>query len=84
MPKITFIGAGSMVFTRRLCNDILLSPALADSTISLMDIDPTRLNQAKEIVEGIIERRGGKGRVEATTDQRKAVQDANYVVTTFQ
>ena len=33
MPKITFIGAGSLVFTRNLCNDILLTPALADSTL---------------------------------------------------
>lgn len=84
MPKITFIGAGSLVFTRRLCNDILLAPALADSTISLMDVDPGRLNQAKEIVENIVAQRGGAARVEATTDRRKAVQGADYVVTTFQ
>ena len=84
MPKITFIGAGSMVFTRRLCNDILLAPALQDSTITLMDIDPTRLRQAQEIVEGIVAQRGVSATVEATTDRRQAVQGANYVVTTFQ
>jgi alpha-galactosidase len=39
MPKITFIGAGSLVFTRNLTSDILLAPALQDSTITLMDID---------------------------------------------
>ncbi len=43
MPKITFIGAGSVVFTRNRCNDILLTSALQDSTLCLMDIDPTRL-----------------------------------------
>jgi alpha-galactosidase len=84
MPKITFIGAGSVVFTRRLVNDILLSPALQDSTISLMDVDPERLRQAQEIVQNIVERRGVSARVEATTDRRQAVQDADYVVTTFQ
>jgi alpha-galactosidase len=84
MPKITFIGAGSVVFTRRLVNDILLSPALQDSTISLMDVDPERLRQAHEIVQNIVERRGVSARVEATTDRRQAVQDADYVVTTFQ
>ncbi len=84
MAKITFIGAGSLVFTRRLCNDILLSPALQDSTISLMDVDPTRLRQAQEIVEGIVERRGAKAKVEAHTDRRAAVTGADYVVTTFQ
>ena len=49
MPKITLIGAGSTVFTRNLCNDILLTPALQESTICLMDIDPVRLEQARAL-----------------------------------
>jgi alpha-galactosidase len=84
MPKIAFIGAGSLVFTRRLCSDILMTPALQDSTISLMDIDPARLRQAQEIVQSIIEQRGVKARVEASTDRRQAVADADFVITTFQ
>jgi alpha-galactosidase len=85
MPtKITFIGAGSVVFTRNLCSDILLTPALQDATISLMDIDPTRLAQARNLVQTLIDKRGLKARVEATTDQRVAVKDASYVITTFQ
>ncbi len=84
MPKITFIGAGSLVFTQRLCNDILLSPALQDSTIALMDIDATRLRQAQQIVQSIVDRRGLSATVEATTDQREAVSGADFVVTTFQ
>jgi len=40
MPKIALIGAGSVVFTRNLTSDILLTPALQESTIALMDIDP--------------------------------------------
>jgi alpha-galactosidase len=84
MAKITFIGAGSMVFTRRLCSDILMTPALADSTISLMDIDPTRLHQAQEIVQSIIDHRGLKARVEASTNRREAVSGADFVITTFQ
>ena len=39
MPKITFIGAGSTVFAKNLLGDILSFPELADSTISLFDID---------------------------------------------
>jgi alpha-galactosidase len=84
MPKITLIGAGSVVFTRNLCNDILLTPALQDSTIALMDIDPKRLAQARDLVRAIADRRGVKARVKATTDRRKAVLDADYVITTFQ
>jgi alpha-galactosidase len=84
MPKITFIGAGSVVFTRNLCSDILLTPALQESTISLMDVDPARLAQARDLVQALIDRRGLKARVEATTDRRAAVTGADYVITTFQ
>ncbi len=49
MPKITLIGAGSTVFTKRLLVDILSFPELANSTISLHDIDPERL-QTSEVV----------------------------------
>jgi alpha-galactosidase len=84
MPKITFIGAGSVVFTRNLCNDILLTPALQESTIALMDIDERRLAQARDLVQALIDRRGVRAKVEATTDRRAAVRGADYVITTFQ
>lgn len=84
MSKITFIGAGSVVFTRNLCSDILLTPALQDCTITLMDLDPVRLERSCDLVEAIIQRRGLKAQVQATLDRREAVQDAQYVITTFQ
>ena len=84
MSKITFIGAGSVVFTRNLCSDILLTPVLQDSTITLMDIDPVGLERSRKLVQAIIDRRGIKAKVEATLDQREAVKDANFVITTFQ
>ncbi len=84
MPKIALIGAGSVVFTRNLCSDIVLTPALAGSTIALMDIDPGRLTQAREAVEGLVATRGAATKIEATTDRRAAVRDADYVITTFQ
>jgi len=84
MPKIALIGAGSVVFTRNLTSDILLTPALQDCTISLMDIDPQRLEQAHDLVQAIVDRRGLKALVEATTDRLDAVREADYVITTFQ
>ncbi len=84
MTKITFIGAGSVVFTRNLCSDILLTPALQDCTITLMDIDVDRLKLAKNLVQAIINDRGLAAKVEATTNRREAVKNADYVVTTFQ
>ena len=82
--KITLIGAGSMVFTRNLCNDIALTPSLQECNINLMDIDPGRLDQARELVQAIIDLRGVQIRLEATLDRREAVQDADFVITTFQ
>jgi alpha-galactosidase len=84
MAKITLIGAGSTVFTRHLCSDILLTPVLQDSTISLMDIDAERLKQAQTLVQAIVDQRGLKATVEATLDRREAVDGADYVITTFQ
>ncbi len=84
MPRITFIGAGSLVFTRNLCSDILLTPALQESTITLMDIDAGRLAQARSIVQAMVDKRKLKATVVATTDRAEAVAGADYVVTTFQ
>jgi alpha-galactosidase len=84
VPKIALIGAGSYVFTRRLCADILLAPALADSTIALMDIDAARLERARAGVQAFVDDHGLSATVLATTDRREAVTGAGYVITTFQ
>jgi alpha-galactosidase len=84
MPKITLVGAGSVVFTHVLCSDILLTPALQESTITLMDIDPVRLTQARDVVQAMVDSRGLKARVEATIDRREAVRGTDYVLTVFQ
>lgn len=82
--KISFIGAGSWVFTRNLCSDILLVPALRDCTIALMDIDPARLDRARATVERIVQERRAPARVEASLDRRQTLTGADYVITTFQ
>ena len=84
MAKVTFIGAGSLVFTRNLCNDILLAPALEDSTITLMDVDPERLEQSRQIVQAMADKKKLPARIEATVDSANAIRGADYVVTTFQ
>ena len=48
MPKVAFIGAGSVVFARNLSVDLLGFEALRDSTeLVLMDIDGERLRTAE-------------------------------------
>jgi alpha-galactosidase len=84
MPKIAFIGAGSLVFTRNLCSDILSAPCLQESEISLMDIDTTRLEESRQIVQKIADERKLAARITASTDRAESVRGADYVITTFQ
>jgi alpha-galactosidase len=84
MAKIALIGAGSVVFTRNLVNDLLSFPALAGSTLVLMDIDARRLALARDLVQTMITARGLPTRVEATLDRTEAVRGAGYVIVTIQ
>ena len=54
MAKITFIGAGSLGFTRGLVRDLLTFPLLKDATLALMDIDAERLEFAQKAVQKIV------------------------------
>ncbi len=84
MPKkITFIGAGSLGFTRGLVRDILTFPALADATLCLMDIDPERLEFAKVSVQRIVDAGNYPAKVEATLDRRQALDGADAVLCTI-
>lgn len=84
MVKIALVGAGSVVFSRRLITDILQFPELSDATISLMDIDAGRLAVIEKLTKRIITQLGVKARVEATLDLRAACTGARFVVTTIQ
>ena len=84
MTKITFIGAGSTVFAKNLLGDILSFPELADSTISLMDIDPIRLKTSEVVAHKIAEFFGASPKIEATLDRRQALDGADYAISMFQ
>ena len=83
MKKISLIGAGSFEFTRELVRDILTFPALRDTELALMDIDPTRLNFSRRACEKIIAAGGYPTAVTATTDRLEALRGADGVVITI-
>ena len=84
MPKITFIGAGSTVFAENLLGDILSFSELADSTISLMDIDSERLKLSEIVAHKVAEFFGAKPKIEATLDRRRALDGTDYAISMFQ
>jgi alpha-galactosidase len=83
MTKITFIGAGSLGFTAGLVRDILTFPLLQDATLSLMDINPERLDFALKAVTKLIEAGSYPAKVEATLDRAEALKGADVVLTTI-
>ena len=83
MTKIAFIGAGSIGFTRGLVRDILTFPLLRDATLSLMDIDPERLDFAFQSVKKIVAMGNYPAKVEATLDRAEALKGADAVLVTI-
>jgi alpha-galactosidase len=84
MAKIAFIGAGSTVFAKNLMGDILSYPELADSTISLMDIDQARLDTSEAVAYKVNKALGANATIEVTTDRRAALDGADYVICMIQ
>ncbi|MFW9867043.1 MAG: alpha-glucosidase/alpha-galactosidase [Candidatus Thorarchaeota archaeon] len=83
MVKISFIGAGSLVFGQNILTDLFLFPTLQEDTIlCLEDIDAGRLNLMFQYIKRFKEDYFDDKdiTIEKTTNQRKAIEDAKYVI----
>ena len=83
-PRIAFIGAGSTVFMKNIIGDVLQRPALAGATIALMDINPQRLAESEIVASKLINTLGVPAKIETHSDQRRALDKADFVVVAFQ
>ena len=83
-PKIAFIGAGSVEFTRTLIGDLLGYPELRGLSLSLHDIDAERLATAKQVAEVTAREAGAALRIEAHEDRRRALEGADYAINMIQ
>src|SRR5437762_1627251 len=84
MPKIAFIGAGSVVFAKNLLGDVLLFDELKDCEIALMDIDPERLRTAEAMARKLAKATNSSPKIAATHDRREALDGADYVISAIQ
>jgi len=82
--KIAMIGAGSIVFTKTLLNDILSTPALAASEIALMSRTEEKLRRMEAFACRMIADNGLAARIWGTTDRGEAIRDADFVVVMIQ
>ena len=81
MAKIAIVGAGSMVFSTTLTNDILQTPGLEGSTIALMDPDLPKAKSVEDYTNKIVKKNNLSHKIFATADRREALEDADYVIT---
>ncbi len=87
MPKITFMGAGSTIFAKNVLGDSMMTPALAEATIALYDIDAARLQESATMLKNINQNQGGKARIESylgVENRKQALRGAQYVVNAIQ
>lgn len=85
--KITFMGAGSTVFVRNIIGDCLLTDCLKNSEFALYDIDESRLNESKVIVEAMNNSLGKPATIKTYlgVDNRKAaLKNSAFVINAIQ
>ena len=80
MKKIVLIGAGSSVFGLGTVSDIFKSTVLEGSTIVLHDINSKNLSTTKEIAENYRDTLNYNYNIEATTNRKEALKDADFCI----
>ena len=81
MPiKIAVIGAGSIGFTRKLMQDILSVPELADTEFAFHDLSKRNLDMIAQLAKRDIEFNKVPAKLTSSTNRRRALEGADYVL----
>ena len=83
--KVTFVGAGSIEFTRNVVTDLCSYPEFrGELHLSLYDISAERLAHAERLAARISAQSGAQATVTASLDRRAALDGARYVINEVQ
>ena len=85
--KVTFMGAGSTIFARNVIGDCMCVDSLKDSVFALYDIDASRIEESRVILEAMRKAKGGFGKIECyvgVENRKAALKDADFVVNAIQ
>lgn len=77
--KVTFIGAGSIGFTRGLLRDLLSVPEFHNIEVAFTDINARNLEMVTELCQRDIRENGLNIQIHSTLNRREALRDAKYV-----
>jgi len=82
------MGAGSTIFLKNLIGDSFLTEALKDSQIALYDIDATRLEESRQVIEALNRSLNNNRAVISThlgvSERRNALRNADFVINAIQ
>ncbi len=83
--KVTFVGAGSIEFTRNVVTDLCAYPEFrGELHLALYDISAERLAFAERLARRIAAQSGAGATVSATLERREALDGARYVINEVQ
>jgi alpha-galactosidase len=83
--KVTFVGAGSIEFTRNVVTDLCSYPELAGQLhLALHDVSAPRLAYAEALARQIAAQTGAGATITASADRREALDGARYVINEIQ
>lgn len=84
--KIAICGAASPTWGHRMSRDIIVTLSgervrdAFEPTLVMEDVDPVPLEQQLDLARRVAEKAGGHVKVEATTDQKAALEGTRFVV----
>jgi len=83
MSKIVIIGAGSVVFSKGLLADIVMTNELNGSTIALCDIDPEGLELTTRLARRMVTEAEADIMIESSIEHNDVLLGADYVIQTI-
>jgi alpha-galactosidase/6-phospho-beta-glucosidase family protein len=83
VTQVTIIGGGSYQWTPELLADLFGTPSLQGVHVVLEDIDPVPLAQMEPLAKKVSDALDAKATVATTTDQKAALEGADFVIVTI-
>ncbi len=87
--KVVLMGAASPQWGHKISRDLIVSlsddeiQSLYDPVLVMEDVDQTNLGPQTALAEVTAEKLGSKVRIESSTDQRKSLEGARFVIISF-
>ncbi|MDD2709324.1 MAG: glycoside hydrolase family 4 [Verrucomicrobiae bacterium] len=82
-PKVVLIGAGSAFFGRQTIWSMVSKEALCHGALALVDTDANKLRWMEQIARRAIAARGVPLKLEVSTDRKKVLRNADFVILAF-